>query len=161
MTDSLAAFSVAAKNNLPALNTISASFEKSWYEVTLVMDKWFSICAIENNDNIFERLTDLMAHPLFSMQNPNRARSLIGAFMMNNPKYFHCQSGRGYQFLTDRIEELNAINPQVASRLITPLLAFKRYEPKRMKLIKSHLEHLSQLPKLSADLQEKLNAALA
>ncbi|MGJ8693889.1 MAG: aminopeptidase N [Thalassotalea sp.] len=161
MTDALAAFSVAAKNNLSEFKTIADDFEKSWYEVTLVMDKWFSICAIENNEAIFERLSALLTHPLFTMQNPNRARSLVAAFMMNNPKYFHCKTGRGYQFLTDRIEELNEINPQIASRLITPLLAFKRYENNRKALLKGHLQYLAKLPKLSTDLQEKVTAALS
>ncbi len=32
------------------------------------------------------------------MSNPNRIRSLIGAFAGSNPAAFHAQDGSGYQF---------------------------------------------------------------
>ena len=102
-------------------------FEQHWQTTPLVMDKWFSLGASVRNDNIFEQLTNLIKHNLFSIKNPNRARSLIGAFAMNNPKYFHSPTGEGYQFLADKIAELNTINPQVASRLITPLIQFNSF----------------------------------
>ena len=95
------------------------------------------------------------------MENPNRVRSLIGAFIMHNPQHFHSKTGEGYEFLTQKICQLNTINPQVASRLITPLLAFKRYEPIRKALIKQTLEKLAALPDLSRDLKEKVDAALS
>ena len=79
---------------------------------------------------------------------------------MNNPKYFHCPTGRGYQFLAEQIAKLNEINPQVASRLITPLIQFKSFAPNHQKLMKAELVKLQSLPKLSNDLKEKLDAAL-
>ena len=161
MTDALAALTASAQQNLANFDDQLSHFEKRWYDTTLVMDKWFSINAMHNSDAIFERLAKLLSHPLFSLHNPNRARSLIGAFMMHNPKYFHCKSGKGYQFLTDHIIELNTLNPQVASRLITPLLAFKRYEPARQALLQQHLMTLANLPNLSRDLKEKVTAALS
>ena len=161
MTDSLAAITASVKNTLPALSSQLKDFETKWYNTTLVMDKWFSLCVMQASDDIFERLAQLLKHPLFTLQNPNPARSVISAFAMSNPKYFHCKSGRGYLFLVDHIVKLNKINPQIASRLVTPLLAFKRYEPTRQALLKGHLEQLAQLPNLSKDLQEKVSAALA
>jgi aminopeptidase N len=123
------------------------------------MDKWFTINAQLSNDDIYQHLDTLLLHKLFSLKNPNRARSLIGAFTSNH-KYFHCSSGRGYQFLANQIALLNEINPQVASRLITPLIQFKGFDKVRQVLMRIELEKLSQLPTLSNDLKEKLDAAL-
>jgi aminopeptidase N len=99
-------------------------------------------------------------HQLFSLKNPNRVRSLIGAFSQSNPRYFHCKSGRGYQFLADHICLLNDINPQVASRLITALIQYQDFDDNRQQLMKAQLVRISSLPSLSKDLKEKLDAAL-
>ena len=160
MTDSLAALSQCAKNNLPQLKSFMTQFEQEWTDVTLVMDKWFSLAALESNEEIFDNLTNLIAHPDFSLKNPNRARSLIGSFAQGNPKYFHCPSGRGYEFLAAQIKLLNEINPQVASRLITPLIQFKGFAANHQKMMRSELENLALIPNLSKDLKEKLDAAL-
>ena len=160
MTDSLAALTCSSKHNLDDLPEQLLHFENKWQQTTLVMDKWFALNASVVSDNVFSQLEKLLEHPQFSLKNPNRARSLIGAFAMNNPKYFHCQTGRGYQFLAEQIAKLNEINPQVASRLITPLIQFKSYAPAHQTLMKAELVKLRALSNLSNDLKEKLDAAL-
>jgi len=160
MTDTLAALSCCASNNMAMFEQHMATFETEWKDTVLVMDKWFALSASLQSDDIFTRLDELLKHPLFSLTNPNRARSLIGTFAAKSPKYFHCISGRGYQFLAEQITKLNEINPQVASRLITPLIQFKGFDLARQKLMKAELDKLSQLPNLSKDLKEKLDAAL-
>jgi aminopeptidase N len=161
MTDSLAALNCSARYNLVKLPLYMQKFEHKWRTTPLVMDKWFSLGASVRSDDIFEQLNKLIKHDLFSIKNPNRARSLIGAFAMNNPKYFHSPTGKGYQFLADKIAELNAINPQVASRLITPLIQFNSFAQPHKQLMLTQLVRLQSLPNLSNDLKEKLDAALA
>jgi len=161
MTDTLAALTLSAKNNLSALDEQLQDFESKWNNTPLVMDKWFSIAAQQASENIYSQLDKLLVHPLFSLKNPNRARSLIGNFSVNNPRYFHCISGQGYQFLAKQIALLNEINPQVASRLITPLIQFKSFDMPRQALMRAELKKLAKLEKLSKDLKEKLDAALA
>lgn len=161
MTDTLAALSCGAKNNQASFAENMAMFEHKWHETTLVMDKWFSLRASANSDDIFLQLNTLINHESFSLKNPNRARALLGAFAMSNPRYFHCKTGRGYQFLADNIAKLNDINPQVASRLLTPLIQFKSFDQITQNLMKAELKKLNALPKLSKDLQEKLDAALS
>ncbi|MGL1956221.1 MAG: aminopeptidase N [Colwellia sp.] len=161
MTDSLAALVCSAKYNLSTFTKQMQHFEDKWSDTPLVMDKWFTIQASLLCDNIFENLAELLTHPLFSLNNPNRARSLIGAFAMINKRYFHCNSGKGYLFLAQQIEKLNEINPQVASRLITPLIQFKSYAQSNQKLMREQLLILQALPNLSNDVKEKLDAALA
>ena len=160
MTDSLAALSCSAKYNLSGFAEQMQTFESKWQDTSLVMDKWFSLSASLVSDDIFNHLANLIEHQLFSLKNPNRARSLIGAFAMNNPQYFHCKSGKGYEFLADCIAKLNTINPQVASRLITPLIQFNSFAQPHKKLMKAQLLHLQTLPNLSNDLKEKLDASL-
>ncbi|TWX57681.1 aminopeptidase N [Colwellia hornerae] len=161
MTDTLAALACSADNNLVDLAGQLQHFEQKWHSTALVMDKWFSLAAQQCSTNIFSSLDRLLAHPLFSLKNPNRARSLVGNFSVNNPRYFHCQSGQGYQFLAEQIALLNEINPQVASRLITPLIQFRSFDLPRQKLMRAELEKLTTLKNLSKDLKEKLDAALA
>lgn len=161
MTDTLAALVCSADNNLADLAGQLQHFEKKWQSTALVMDKWFSIAAQQCSADIFSSLNNLLTHPLFSLKNPNRARSLVGSFSVNNPRYFHCQSGKGYQFLAEQIALLNEINPQVASRLITPLIQFKSFDLSRQELMRAELEKLTTLKNLSKDLKEKLDAALA
>lgn len=161
MTDSLAALSCAAKNNLSNFSGDMQHFLQKWQETTLVMDKWFVLAASQADETIFSQLTTLTNHALFSLKNPNRARSLIGAFAMNNPEFFHCKSGQGYQFLAEQIAKLNDINPQVASRLITPLIQFKSFSAEHQTMMKAQLVKLHAIPKLSNDLKEKLDAALS
>ncbi|WP_448564256.1 aminopeptidase N [Thalassotalea ganghwensis] len=161
MTDSLAALTSAAAVAHQDFDNLMASFEQQWRDTTLVMDKWFSLQASYQSENIFERLDTFTSHELFSLKNPNRARSLIGAFTQNNPRYFHCKSGRGYQFLTDQVCALDAINPQVASRLITPLIQFDGVDLERQSMMKVQLQRIAQRENLSKDLSEKIDAALS
>jgi len=160
MTDTLAALNCSAKHNLEKFSAQMQQFERQWQDTPLVMDKWFSLSACQSSDDIFTHLAKLTEHKLFSMKNPNRARSLIGAFSANNPLYFHHVSGKGYEFLADKIVQLNTINPQVASRLITPLIQFNRFAQPHKKLMMAQLTRLHELPNLSNDLKEKLDAAL-
>ena len=91
----------------------------------------------------------------------NGVRSLIGAFAGSNPAAFHAEDGSGYQFLVEMLTELNQRNPQVASRLIEPLIRLKRYDEKRQALMRAALEQLKGLENLSGDLFEKISKALA
>jgi aminopeptidase N len=161
MTDTLAAMKSASLNNLAEFEREMTLFAQRWANTSLEMDKWFSLAASVEREDMFDYLQTLLEHPEFSLKNPNRARSVIGAFAQTNPKYFHHASGAGYQFLAQAIAKLNTINPQVASRMLTPLIQFKRLDSQRKQLIISELEKLSALDDLSKDLQEKLSAALA
>ncbi|GAA0820050.1 aminopeptidase N [Colwellia asteriadis] len=160
MTDTLAALNCSAKYSLNNFSSQMSDFESRWQSTTLVMDKWFALMASQVSSDIFEQLNQLLSHTLFTLKNPNRARSLIGAFAMNNPENFHCKTGRGYQFLTEQVMALNAINPQVASRLITPLIQFKNFAPAHQNMMRDNLLKIQGLSNLSNDLKEKLDAAL-
>lgn len=161
MTDVLAAIQAAKLAELPVLQSMMAEFEAKWQHDGLVMDNWFRIQGTSPAANCLSVVKALLTHSSFSMQNPNRLRALVGSFTAANPHRFHALDGSGYRFLREILEQLNHSNPQVASRLITPLLQFKRFDPTRQALMKQELQTLAAQPDLSNDLFEKLSRALA
>ena len=79
----------------------------------------------------------------------------------HNLKAFHHISGSGYRFLTDVLIRLNESNPQVAARLIEPLIRFSRFDAQRQTLMKRALERFKcSLKIFSKDLFEKIEKAL-
>ncbi|BFU59737.1 MULTISPECIES: aminopeptidase N [Rodentibacter] len=160
MTDTLAALTAATKAALPCRDTLLADFEQKWQQDGLVMDKWFALQATRPDENVLEIVNQLMDHPSFNFNNPNRLRSLVGSFANQNLKAFHEISGSGYRFLTDVLIRLNDSNPQVAARLIEPLIRFARYDAQRQTLMKRALERLTAVENLSKDLFEKIDKAL-
>lgn len=125
------------------------------------MDKWLILQSTGPARNVLGTVCGLLEHRSFSMSNPNRVRSLIGAFTGSNPTAFHAEDDSGYQFLVDMLTELNSCNPQVASRLIELLIRLKRYDVKRQVKVRTTLEQLKGLENLSGDLFEKISKALA
>ncbi|MBN6076283.1 aminopeptidase N [Aggregatibacter actinomycetemcomitans] len=160
MTDTLAALTAATQAKLPCRDNLLADFEQKWQHDGLVMDKWFALQATRPEENVLHNVTQLMDHPSFNFNNPNRVRSLIGTFAGQNLKAFHAIDGSGYRFLTDILIKLNKSNPQVASRLIEPLIRFARYDAQRQTLMKRALERISETEDLSRDLYEKIEKAL-
>ena len=160
MTDTLAALSAATKAQLPCAEELLADFEKKWAHDGLVMDKWFILQATRGDNNALGRVQQLMEHRSFDFNNPNRVRSLVGAFANHNLKAFHQADGAGYRFLTEVLLKLNESNPQVASRLIEPLIRFSRFDNQRQALMKSGLTRLRDVDNLSKDLYEKIEKAL-
>ena len=160
MTDSLAALSAAVKAGLACRDTLLADYDNKWHQDGLVMDKWFILQATRPDADVLDNVKALLKHRSFTMANPNRVRSLVGAFVMNNPKAFHDKSGKGYQFLAEILCDLNTRNPQVASRLIEPLIRLKRYDDSRQSKMRDALLRLKGLDNLSGDLFEKITKAL-
>jgi aminopeptidase N len=149
MTDALAALSAAVAAQLPCRDALMQEYDDKWHQDGLVMDKWFILQSTSPADNVLETVRGLLNHRSFSMSNPNRVRSLIGAFAGSNPAAFHAEDGSGYQFMVEMLTELNSRNPQVASRLIEPLIRLKRYDAKRQALMRAALEQLKGLENLS------------
>lgn len=160
MTDSLAAMSAAVAAQLPCRETLLAAYDQRWHHDGLVMDKWFILQATSPAKDVLQQVRSLLTHRSFTMSNPNRVRSLIGAFVSSNPSAFHAVDGSGYQFLVEMLTDLNTRNPQVAARMIEPLIRMKRYDQKRQVMMRSGLEQLKGLENLSGDLYEKISKTL-
>jgi aminopeptidase N len=102
----------------------------------------------------------LLQHPDFSLRNPNRVRSLVGAFASANPARFHAADGSGYRFLADRILELDPLNPQIAARLLKALICWRRYDAGRQALMRAEIERILEADELSSDTFEIASKAL-
>ncbi|CAM3489183.1 aminopeptidase N [Rouxiella silvae] len=160
MTDSLAAMSAAVAANLRCRDALLAAYDDRWHKDGLVMDKWFILQATSPAADVLAQVRSLLTHRSFTMGNPNRIRSLIGAFAQGNPAAFHATDGSGYAFLVEMLTDLNTRNPQVAARMIEPLIRLKRYDAGRQALMRQALQQLKGLENLSGDLYEKITKAL-
>ncbi|MDE1232480.1 aminopeptidase N [Vibrio aestuarianus] len=160
MTDTMAAMSAANSAQLACRELLMADYSDKWKHDGLVMDKWFILQGTNPAQNVLDVIKQTMNHEAFSLKNPNRIRSLVGSFLNANPVNFHAKSGEGYRFAGEILRELNNSNPQVASRLIDPLLKFRLYDEERQALIKAELEMLKSMDDLARDLFEKVTKAL-
>lgn len=161
MTDSLGALMALNSEDSELRQTLLDDFQQQWSDTPLVMDKWLTLHATCPGDDRITAISALTEHPAFSFANPNRVRSLFGAFAAANTEVFHRNDGAGYKLLTDVIIKLNTLNPQVAARIITPLIQFKKFDEPRQEMMKASLESILSLPDLSKDLYEKVTKALA
>jgi len=161
MTDQLAALSAIVNSNHPAKARSLDSFYVQWRQEALVIDKWFTLQATSSMPNTFATVQALMQHPAFDMKTPNRVRSLIGAFSQANPLHFHAKNGEGYRFLADQVLALNTLNPQIASRMVTGLAQWRRYDAERQGLMKQQLQRIVATEHLSKDVFEIASKSLA
>jgi len=125
-----------------------------------VVDKWFSIQAGSRLPDTLEQVRKLLHHPAFRLTNPNKVRALIGRFCMGNPVRFHAANGEGYRFLADQVIELDAINPQIAARLVSALSRWKRFDAGRQTRMREQLQRIVERPKVSRDVFEIVSKSL-
>ncbi len=161
MTEKLGALSILVETDRPQREHALAEFYEDYADHALVIDKWFAVQAACGRHDTPARVKALMDHPAFTLSNPNRIRALIGAFAMRNQKGFHVKSGEGYKILTDIILELNTKNPQIASRLLTPMRQWKSFTADRQKLMKAELKRILESDNLSPDVYEIVSKCLS
>ncbi|MGH6945143.1 MAG: aminopeptidase N C-terminal domain-containing protein, partial [Geminicoccaceae bacterium] len=154
MTDRLAALDLLVESELPAREAALKSFYARWQDDALVIDKWFSLQATAQRPDAVEVVRRLLGHEAFRLNNPNRARALIGGFAAGNPTGFHRADGAGYALVAEQILALDALNPQVAARLLGPLSRWRRYDAGRQALMQGVLERILASPRLSREVYE-------
>ena len=160
MTDRMNAIGALMLVDGPERADALAAFYDKFKDQALVVDKWLALQAGARGAGTLKQVRALMAHEAFSIKNPNKVRSLIGAFCAN-PACFHAADGSGYAFWAERVVELDAINPQVAARLARAASSWKKLEPKRQALLKTALEGIAAKSGLSKDTYEVVTKSLA
>lgn len=162
MTERLTALAVLVNSPFEAERAKALeSFAEHFKDNPLVMDQWFSVQAASTLPGGLARVKALMQHPAFTLKNPNKVRALIGAFAGQNLVNFHAADGSGYRFLADLVIELNALNPQIASRQLAPLTRWRKYDDARQVLMKGELERILASGELSSDVYEVVSKSLA
>ena len=154
MTDMMAALIVLARTPGAARDEALASFYGTFADNALVIDKWFMLQAVQPDADVLDTIKRLMAHPAFSITNPNRVRALIGSFANANPTRFNAADGSGFAFVTDAVIELDRINAQVAARLLASFKSWRTLEPGRCEQARAALESVSKVERLSPDVAD-------
>jgi aminopeptidase N len=160
MTDRSAALGALIHAEAPGAAVALAAFYDDFSGEALVVDKWFSMQASSPKTDL-KAVRALMTHPAFSLRNPNRARSLVSTFCAANPVQFHAADGSGYAFWAEQVIALDALNPQVASRLARAMDRWRRYAPAFQAHMKKALQQVAGRKKLSNDVREVISKALA
>jgi aminopeptidase N len=161
MTDRMAALATLSLHAVAEQTAAFDDFYRRYREDPLVIDKWLALQAMMPLPATLDRVRMLTGHPAFSMSNPNRVRSLIGAFAHSNPTQFNRADGAGYEFVADRILELDPANPQVASRMTTAFRSWRALESGRRSRAQAALQRIAAAPGLSRDVGDIVERALA
>ncbi|AZG08035.1 aminopeptidase N [Pigmentiphaga sp. H8] len=160
MTDRLSALSSLVNFGAPdAAARVLADFYERWQHDPLVVDKWFALQATARCTTV-QTVEGLMAHPAFSLRNPNRARSLVFQFCLNNPYGFHRADGSGYRYWASQVLALDALNPEIAARLARALDRWVRYVPELSEPMRQALQQVRSHPGLSRNVTEIVSKAL-
>ncbi|QMU62257.1 MAG: aminopeptidase N [Gammaproteobacteria bacterium] len=160
MTEQLGAINALIHSESEEREQVLSAFEKKWQHDSLVMDKWFAMHARSKVPNALETVKALMQHPLFTMSNPNKVRSLVGVFAGQNAYHFHNPDGSGYEFVTEQVIHLNDTNPQIASRLVRTLMRWRNYANPCGKKMCQQLERIAKHKTLSKDVFEIVSKSL-
>ena len=161
MTDRMAALRFLVDFEGPERQAALDDFYARFPEHALVVDKWLAVQAVSALPDTLKRVSELLAHPAFSIKNPNKVRALIGTFTAANPLRYHAADGAGYDFHAARTIELDAINPQVAARLLAPLGRWRRFDAGRQAKMRAALERVLATPSLSRDAYEIAKKSLS
>ena len=160
MTLSMGAIAALNHCDHPARRSALQHFHDRWRECPLVLEKWFMMESMSVVSGTISRLKSLMNHKAFDVNNPNKLRSVLGAFMSGNPVHFYAEDGSGFEFIGECLIDIDVRNPQLAARMVLPLTRISQYVPERqvqMRMVLQKLQNKAQ----SNDLREVVDKALA
>ena len=153
MTHEWGILSAVNGNESDTRNRLLAQFADKFSDDALVMDKYFALIGSSRRSDTLQQVQTALQHPKFSLENPNKARSLIGSFSRNVP-HFHAEDGSGYRFIADKVIEIDRFNPQVAARLVQAFNLCNKLELHRKNLVKQELQRIRAQEGLSKDVGE-------
>jgi len=159
MTERLGALDLlenyASDNASAALNDF---YDRYKYQ-TLVMNKYFAVCASSRREGTLERVRALQENPVYDKKVPNLVRALIGSFA-RNPVAFYDETGDGYRFIADQVIDIDTLNPQVASALAGAFKNFSRLPIDQKILMGGELERIKSHTDLSNNVYEIITKIL-
>ena len=162
MTDRMGAVNALVQAQHAHAQTALAEFHSLFAREELVIDKWFALqaSAPDQDGSVLDQVKRLMRHPDFQLRNPNRARSLISTYCHANPAAFHRADASGYVFWSERVMEIDAINPQVAARLARALDRWRNLAQPYQHAAAEALKRIAAKADLSKDVREVVTRAL-
>ena len=151
LTERFAAYRIARSDGSEELSERLSNNFLAGAETDEVLDLWLSTEAMNESTATIDRLHELMSHERFAWTNPNRVRAVLGTFANRNVRAFH--TPEGYRLLADAVLKLDAMNPQIASRLVMPLCQWARFTEQYQAAMKVELRRMVAKD-LSKDLDE-------
>ena len=124
------------------------------------MDKWFAVQAGSRINGTTDQVKKLMQHPTFDIKNPNKTFALLRTFSANHV-HFHAADGSGYRLISDAIQEVDDINPQVAARLARSFDRYQKFDQKRQVQARNAMDNIMRKSNLSKDTGEIISKTLA
>ena len=160
MTDTMGALVSLNDHDTSARERALMEFYAAWKGEALVVDKWLMLQASSSLDSTLSHVKQLLSHPAFDLKNPNKVRALISCFSANQA-CFHQVSGEGYRFVADQVIEIDCFNPQLAARIVEPLLRWQHLDEPRQVLMRGELERIKASKTLSKNVDELVTRGLA
>ncbi|TXI91966.1 MAG: aminopeptidase N [Neisseriales bacterium] len=157
MTDKIGALSAINDNDSPVRHQLLDNFAQEYANYPLVMDKWFSLQSQSQLPDTIDNVANLLNHPSFDKENPNKLYSLVRAFTAN-PIYFNTDAG--YNFIAEEIIRIDSFNPGVAGRIANGFSSIANYESKYQTLVKPQLQKIMAKENLSRDVYEIISKTL-
>jgi aminopeptidase N len=151
MTMRIKTLALLLQRKSPLADQALEAFDAEFHDDPLTMDKWFAIQAMNGTA---DTLVALEGHRSYDRDNPNRVRSLLGAFATGNLSGFHANDGSGYQLMAERIGTLDGRNPQLAARLASAFRTWRTMDASRQRYAQAALETLQSTPNISTDLSD-------
>jgi aminopeptidase N len=145
----MAALSALVHNGLPQAQTALDDFYNRYENDDLVLNKWFVVQSCAISDTALETVEMLTQHPKFDIKNPNKLRSVVGAFTMNICA-FNASDGSGYEWFANKVAEVDKINPSMAAMLFAKMAKYKHFEENAGLAAKRVLKDLLDAGKLSS-----------
>lgn len=161
MTDVMAALISLTNSAYSNKQTYLDDFHRQWHNEDLLINKWLSLQAMRSGRDALQQIISLTKHPDFDKKNPNKVYALIGGLLHGNAVTFHAPDGSGYEFAADWILKLDAINPQVAARMVACFNQWKRYDSNRQAKMQMQMQHIASHSSLSDNVSEIIHRALA
>ncbi|HXZ67244.1 MAG TPA: aminopeptidase N, partial [Alphaproteobacteria bacterium] len=149
MTDRMAALTILANLDVPEREKALADFYERFKNDGLVMEKWLRAQALSTRKQTLSEIKQLMSHPAFDIKNPNRVRSLIGAYAHSNLYRFYSDGTDGFDFLGDSVLKLDPINPKVAANMLSALESWRKLPPEQQAYAKATLARVKNAEGLS------------
>jgi aminopeptidase N len=159
MTDSIAALSALNCSDSDYRQQALDYFYQQFSHEPLVVNKWLTLQASSSLEDSLQRVKAVLNHPAYNAKNPNNIYALICAAGAN-PAVFHAAQGQGYDFIAEQVLLIDAYNPQVAARVLTPLTRWQQFSSSRAQSIKQALGKVAAAEKLSSDVAEMVHKSL-
>jgi aminopeptidase N len=156
----MAALTTLANLDCPERQPALDAFYAKWKDEPLVVDKWLAVQAGSRLPTTLHTVRQLQKHPAFDLKVPNKVYALLRTFGANHVR-FHAADGGGYEFLSDQIIALNALNPQIAARMARSFDRWRKFDQARQAKAQEALERIRSTEKLSSDVGEIVGKALA